>query len=86
MDDEIVDGCPSRGLTVSRAAPKPDHRMNRATAAPHQPSICRFQKRPARAPSSTVAVARQSLRLSAAVAAMAADWMRLPIRRLERTM
>ena len=67
---------------VSLAAQMPDQRMKRATRAPHQPSICQWRKCPAREPRRTAPVARESLRLSAAVAAMAAEEMRRPTVRL----
>ena len=57
---------------VSRAAWTPDHSMNAATTAPHQPSIWRPQA-PAAAPNKAAAVARQSLRLSRAMADIAAE-------------
>jgi len=67
---------------VSFAAFTPAQRMKQATTTPHQPSIWRFQKWPARVLSSTAVVARVSLRLSAAVADMAAESIRLPTLRL----
>lgn len=75
-------GWPSRGSMVSLAALKPAHRMKQATTAPHQPSIFTPHTWPARVLSSTAVVARLSERLSAAVAAMAAESMRLPTERL----
>ena len=67
---------------VSLAALTPAHRMKQATAAPHHPSMFTFQKWPARVLSSTAVVARESLRLSAAVAAMAAEPIFRPMARL----
>ena len=75
-------GWPSRGSMVSLAALTPAHRMKQATAAPHHPSMFTFQKWPARVLSSTAVVARESLRLSAAVAAMAAEPIFQPMARL----
>ena len=67
---------------VSFAALTPDQRMNAATAVPHQPSTGTFQNRPASPPSSTAAVARQSLRLSMAAADMALEEICRPMERL----
>ena len=58
---------------VSRAACTADHRMNSATTSPTQPSSGTLVNRLATVASSTAAVAAVSLRLSAAVAAMAAE-------------
>ena len=56
--------------------------MKRATRMPHQPSMRRWAKWPARVAASTAAVAAQSLRESAAVASMAVESSFFPRRRL----
>ena len=75
-----VGGVPSRGLMVSLAALKPDHRINRATRMPAQPSIMRPEKWPTRVATSTAVVATLSLRESVAVASIAEEFSFLPSR------
>ena len=74
---------PRRGSRVSLAAPQPERRMKTATSRPTQPSTLEPVKRNTRVPSSTAEVATTSERESAAVAAMAAEPMRRPRRRLK---
>ena len=71
---------------VSRAACTADHRINSATTRPTQPSSCTLVSLPITIASSTAEVAAVSLRLSAAVADMAADLIFFPTARLYRYM
>ena len=64
---------PKSGAMVSFAALYPASRMNMETMAPHQPSTIQPVSLPTIMPSSTALVAMVSLRLSVAVAPMAAE-------------
>ena len=66
-------GVPRSGSSVSFAVIIPERRMNTETASPHQPSSGREENPDTTVQTSTAPVAMQSLRLSAAVALIAAD-------------
>ena len=75
-------GLPSRGLSVSRAALKPEKMMKQATAAPPQPSAFTSVKRASSIEARTTPVAMQSESESIAVADMPGEFSFRPMPRL----
>ena len=75
-------GLPSRGLSVSLAALKPEKMMKAATAAPPQPSAFMSAKRASSMEMSTTPVAMQSESESTAVADMPGEFSFRPMPRL----